>query len=154
MLDRNRQALPDLAVREERRVRALHTKRHVPADERERLVRAQGPGQEPRFAEDLEAVADAEHEPALSGEVGDRLHRRREARDRAGPEVVAVGEPAGEDDRTDLRQLAVRVPDEHGLGAEALERERGIPIVVRPGEDEDRDARARLAHEPSESSIS
>ena len=36
--------------------------------------------------------------PPLAGELGDRLHDRREARDRAAAEVVAVGEPAGEDD--------------------------------------------------------
>src|SRR6187397_3161362 len=73
VLDRDRQSLPDLAMREERRVSALDAELDVAADEGERVVRAQGPGQETGFGEDLEAVADAEHEPAFAREVGDRL---------------------------------------------------------------------------------
>ena len=55
--------------------------------------------QQARLAEDLEAVADPQHQAALVGEGDDRLHRRREAGDRPGPQVVAVGEAAGDDDR-------------------------------------------------------
>ena len=49
-----------------------HRERDVAADERERLVRAQRAGQQAGLGEDLEAVADPEHEPALGGEARDR----------------------------------------------------------------------------------
>ena len=50
--------------------------------------------------------------PPSRGELGDRLHHRREARDRAGAQVVAVGEAAGDDDRVDALQVAVLVPEQ------------------------------------------
>ena len=55
-------------------------------------------GQQPRLEQDLEAVADAEHRAAGVGERRDRGHDRREPRDRAGAQVVAVGEAARQDD--------------------------------------------------------
>src|SRR2546430_16817267 len=59
------------------------------ADERAR--------QEARLTQDLEAVADAPDPAAAVGELTDQLHDRREARDRAGPQVVAVGEDPRQD---------------------------------------------------------
>ena len=94
------------------------TQRHVAADERERRVRPQDAREETCLAEDLEPVADPEHGAALVGELGDGVHRRREAGDRARAEVVAVREAAGEDDGVDPRELGLGVPDELGLGAE------------------------------------
>ena len=41
----------------------------------------------------------------------DRLHRRREAGDRPGAQVVAVGEAAGDDDRVEAREVGLLVPD-------------------------------------------
>ena len=70
--------------------RGLDTQTHVAADEAERLVRTQDAGQQPCLREDLEPVADAEHEPAVGGERRDRAHDRREPRDRAAAQVVAV----------------------------------------------------------------
>src|SRR3979409_1809404 len=48
-------------------------------------------GRPPRRVEDLEAVADAAPGAAGGGELDHRLHDRREARDGAGAQVVAVG---------------------------------------------------------------
>ncbi len=67
-------------------------------------------GKQTRFAEDLEAVADTEHEPALIGELDDLLHDRRETGDRAGTQVVTVGETAGHDDRVNALEITVFVP--------------------------------------------
>ena len=107
------------------------------------------PGKQPGLAEDLEAVADPEHRPAVGGERGDGSHHRREARDRSAAQVVAVREAAGEDDSLDFGKLRVGVPDEDGLGAEALERERRVAVVVRAGEDDDGDARTACSrHAP------
>ena len=70
---------------------------HVAADEAPVVVRAQHARQQARLAEHLEAVADAEHGPAGRGERRDLPHHRREARDRAGAQVVAVREAARDD---------------------------------------------------------
>ncbi len=82
------------------------------ADEAQSVVGQQRARQQPRLAEDLEPVADAQHRPPLGGEAANRLHRGREAGDRAGAEIVAIGEPAGDDDRVDSAQIPLLVPDE------------------------------------------
>ena len=51
--------------------------------------------------------------PPSRANVDHRLHHRREARDRADAQVVAVGEPAGDDDGVDAVEVAVGVPEEH-----------------------------------------
>ena len=112
------------------------------ADEAQVLVEQQRAGQQPRLAEDLEPVADAEHRPAARGEGGDRLHRRREAGDRAGPQVVAVGEAAGDDDRVDAAQVALLVPDQPRLAEQRAGVQR-VPLVAGTGE---------LEHSPDHSS--
>jgi hypothetical protein len=56
--------------------------------------------------------------PPSSANAAHGVHHRREAGDRAAAEVVAVREPAGQDDRADVRELALGVPDERRLGAE------------------------------------
>ena len=88
------------------------------------LVEQQRAGEQARLAEDLEAVADAEYRAARGGELAHRLHRRREAGDRAGAQVVAVGEAAGDDDGVDPVQVALFVPDQPRLGAGPLA---GVP---------------------------
>ena len=76
----------------------------------ERGVADQRPRQEARLAQDLEAVADAEDQPAAGGKVPHRLHDRREPRDGAAPQVVAVGEPARHDHEVGVAQARVLVP--------------------------------------------
>ncbi len=60
------------------------------ADEAEAAVADESAGEESGFDEDLEAVADAEDEPAGAGEVFHRGHDGRELGDGAAAEVVAV----------------------------------------------------------------
>jgi len=154
VLDRDGQLLAGLAAGEERDAGALDAERDVLADERERLVRAQRPRKQAGLAEHLEAVADPQHGAAVGREIRDRLHRRRKPGNRPRAQIVAVREAAGQDDRAYLRQLAVGVPVQDGIGSEVLERQRGVPVVVRPREDDDGDSRARFGHAPSASSIS
>ena len=52
-----------------------------------------------------------EHEPAVGGELLDRLHDRRKFGDRAAAQVVAVGEAAGQDDGVDIAEGGGIVPD-------------------------------------------
>jgi hypothetical protein len=114
---------------------------HVGADELELAVGAQHAGQEPRLAEDLEPVADAEHGPSLRGEGTNGVHHRSDPGDRAAAEVVAIREPTRENDAPHVaRERALGVPDGQRIGTELLECEPGVPVVVRPGEGDDRDA--------------
>ena len=51
--------------------------------------------------------------PPWRGEALDLGHDRREARERARAQVVAVGEAAGDDHRVDALQVVVAVPEQH-----------------------------------------
>ena len=61
-------------------------------------IAQQRAGEQAGFHQNLEAVADAEHEAAVGGELLHRAHDGREAGDGAAAQVIAVGEAAGEDD--------------------------------------------------------
>ena len=109
---------------------------HLAEDEAQRRVGQQRARQEPGLAQDLEAVADAQHQPAGGGELGDLLHHRGKARDRAHAQVVAVGEAAGDDDGVDALQVAVAVPEDDRVADPAAGHER-IDLVAGPGEADD-----------------
>src|SRR5690606_313987 len=107
---------------------------HVPVAEVQVCVAGEGPGQQVRLAQDLEAVADAEHRQAGFGGVGERLHHRGEPGDGAAPQVVAVGEAAGEHDRVHAAQVGLGVPEPHRLRAGEPDRPGGVAVVERAGE--------------------
>ena len=149
MLHGDDELLADAAASEERAVRALDTQGRVAADELQLPVGPEDPGQEARLAEDLEAVADAEHRTSGSRKRADGFHDRSEARDRARAQVVAVREAAREDDGRGLgRKRALAVPDELGLGPDCAERPGGVTVVVGAGEDDDCDERPGSLLEP------
>jgi hypothetical protein len=55
------------------------------------------PGSSPASHSTWKPLQMPEHEPAVRGEALDLAHHRREARDRADAQVVAVGEAARDD---------------------------------------------------------
>src|SRR5205085_2232291 len=110
-----------------------------PADEVERAVPNERAGKKPGLAQDLEAVADAEDRAAALSELADGTEHRREPRDRPRPQVVAVGEPSGEDDRVDVAELRVAVPGRNAGAAHALHGSERVTVVVRSGERDDSD---------------
>src|SRR3989338_8600227 len=115
--------------------RALEPQVHVPADEFERAVAHQSARQEPRLAEDLEAVADADDSLAGGRVLLHGIHDGREARDGAGPQVVAVAETARQDDAVHPFEIALLVPD--GLGGlfeDYLKDVLAVVVAVGPGE--------------------
>ncbi len=91
---------------------ALHDDVHRLRDEREPGVPHQRAGQQVGLAQDLEAVADAEHRAAVGRVALHRLHDRAEPGDGAGAEVVAVAEAAGQDHDVRALKAGVAVPDE------------------------------------------
>src|SRR5262249_60312750 len=82
----------------------------------------------------LEAVPAPPAGPACLREVAHGLHCRSEAGNRAAAQVIAVREPAGEDDRVQIRELCLGMPDEHGLGVECGERPERVAVVAGAGE--------------------
>src|SRR4029077_17802395 len=102
------------------------------------LVGQQGPGQQARLAEDLEAVADAENRTTIGREASDGLHRRREPRDRPCAEIVAIGEASGYDHTVQLREIRLLVPDQSAL-ADPPHRRQGVALVAGPRELDDAD---------------
>src|SRR5437763_4678586 len=71
--------------------------------------------EQPRLAQDLKPVADAEHGAAGARMVGHRRHDRGKPRDGTRAEVVAVAEPSREDHDVGSLQGGVLVPDEIGV---------------------------------------
>ena len=115
-----------------------HFQRHRLADVFEALVAQQGAGQHSGFAEDLEAVADADGGHAARGGGLDRLHHRRQGRHGPAAQVVAVGKAARQHDQVQpVRQIAVAVPDHGHIGPRrALDGDLAVPVTVGAGEDD------------------
>src|SRR3984885_1844228 len=156
VLDRDREALAGLARPGERADRADHVELDLAKDELQREVGQQRTGQELRLAQDLEAVADPEHEPALARERLDLGHHRGKACDRPRAQVVAVGEAARDDHRIDPLEVVIGVPQEHGF-ADARRCLEGIDVVAGAGEADDPELHAGSPVSPSsisQSSIS
>ena len=124
----------------ERGVELLGGDRHLPTEEPQTAIAQQRPGHEAGFGEDLEPVADPQHEPALGRERADRAHDRAEPRDDPGTQVVAVGEAAGQHDGGDAVERGLLVPQFDGLCAGAGERVDRVPVAVAAREDDDADA--------------
>ena len=138
--DRGAQHLAGCQLRGERRRGLIRAQADVAADEAEVLVAHQRAGQQPRLGEHLEAVADAEDQAAVRGVAADRLHHRRELRERAGAEVVAVCEAARDDHAVGAVQVGLLVPEELRLFAEdVLGDVQRVVVAVRAGKDDDRE---------------
>ena len=93
-----------MSVRSVRRLGPLATVLELP-------VGPQSAGQQPRLAENLKSVADANDRAPGLGEGVQGVHHRREAGHGAGPQVVPVGEAARQDDAVKALKPRVLVPD-------------------------------------------
>ena len=78
--------------------------------------------------------------PPAAANSPDRVHHRREAGDRAGAQVVAVGEAAGDDDRVDAVRSCLAVPERARPRRRAARRAQlHVELAVRPREQHDPD---------------
>ena len=111
----------------------------IGVDEVQTCVAGQRAGQQVGLAENLEAVADAEHrQPCRSG--GDQLgHDGREPGDGAAAQVIAVREAAWQDHRVDAAQRAVTVPKRDRRADSVHDRPVCIVVIKRSGEGDDAD---------------
>ena len=71
--------------------------------------------------------------PPSAAKRRDGLHRGREAGDRAGAQVVAVGEAARDDDRVDAGEVGLLVPDQPRLADPLAGRRRASRSSQEPG---------------------
>ena len=78
--------------------------------------------QQSRLGQNLESIADAQHQPAAGRKTLHRLHHRREARNRARAQVVAVGKSARNQHRVHAVQILAVMPEE-GRPADARPRQ-------------------------------
>src|SRR5262249_51809265 len=79
----------------------------------------------------LKAVADAENQPAAACELFDGAHHRTEARDCAGPQIIAVRKTTGQNHRIAVREVGLLVPDEvYGLTDYLADYVIGVVIAV------------------------
>ena len=85
---------------------------HLAAKKAQALVAHHRAGKQTRFEQNLESVADAQHQAAATREPPDRAHHRRKSRDRAGAQIVAESKSAGKNDRVAAGNLFGLVPDE------------------------------------------
>ena len=138
MRDRHADDLAGIVAARERRIRAFDPQMHVLADEFQPRIAHQHAGQQARFAQDLKAVADAEHETAIGREFAHRVHDRRTRGNRAAAQIVAIGKAAGHDHEIGaLGQRGVGVPDHRGLLARGeLQRARHVALAIDSGKDE------------------
>src|SRR5207248_5032293 len=123
----------------EGQVRPLAGQPRPLAAELQAVVADQRARQQARLAEDLEAVADAPDETAPGGELAHPFHHGREARDRAGAQVVAVAEAPGQHHAVDAVQVRLLVPQVAQLGAQDV-LDHVAAVAVRPGAREDHDS--------------
>ena len=141
-----RRLLPRRCVVEQARVNAVSSSTTSSSTcrkvKRRFALPSSAPGQQPRLAQHLEAVADPQHEPAGVRELDDGLHHRREARDRARAQVVAVGEAAGHDDRVGPAQVALAVPQQLRVADAPRGRQR-VDLVAGAGELKDAELHRR-----------
>ena len=73
-----------------------YAERNFAADELEAAIAHQRARQQAGFHQNLEPVADAQHQPACGRELLHRAHHRRELGDGAAAQVIAIGEAAGQ----------------------------------------------------------
>ncbi len=83
MRDRHANDLSGIVAARERRVGSFDPQMHVMADEFQPRVAHENAGQKAGLAENLKAVADAEHETTAASEGAHRVHDRRARSDGA-----------------------------------------------------------------------
>src|SRR5262245_19383178 len=119
----------------ELRVGALDADVDVLADELQTAVAQQRARQQTGFAQNLEAVADAQNNTAVTRETLDGFHDGRKARDRACPQVIPIRESAGQNNRVITIYLIFLVPDEvNGLANDLADHVIRVVIAIGAGE--------------------
>ena len=105
-------------------------------------MRSSAPGTSPASARTWNPLQIPSTSPPSSAKAATERITGREPGDHAGPQVVAVGEPARQDDRGDAVEGRLLVPQRHGLRTGPLQRVERVAVAVAPREDDDPDPHA------------
>ena len=135
----------------ERRIVRGGLEENIFAVELQVAVANQRAGQQMRFGQDLKAIADAEHEAAVVGELFHGLHDGAEPRDRAAAQVIAITEAAGHKHGVHVTKRVFFVPEQLGIMAEQTDGVDGILIAVAGGKLEDGKIHFIVCHRATES---
>ena len=101
-----------------------------------RRISEERAGKQAGFLQDLKPIADTQHQPAPIRKVGNRLHHRREPRNRAAAQVVTVGKPARQHDQFQIVESTLAVVDvAHRLAEDLTDGVATVPVT--PGARED-----------------
>ena len=121
----------------ERSIRALNAQLHRLADVLQSGISQQRTGQQSRLAENLEAVADTQHQPAVCRKAAYLLHNGRKFCYRTSPQVVAISKSTGDDNGIAVFKVMAGVPKESdGLPGRRLDRIVSVVIAIGSGKDE------------------
>jgi hypothetical protein len=109
-----------------------------------RIVVGERPGKQPGFDEDLEPIANPDHQPASIDEVVEAAYRRLLAGEHPRPPVVTEREASGKsgEDHVFRQRSSRRV----GKGVESGGAKRLEEVAVPVGAGEDDDGCSRAAH--------
>src|SRR6185369_2251014 len=103
--DRDCQHFAFFAKMSERCIRALRPNLYRLADVLQTTVAQQRAGEEPRFCQDLEPVADSHNEAAAGSKLPHTLHHRRELGNCSRPQIIPIREPAWNDHNVDVLEV-------------------------------------------------
>src|SRR5262249_26165757 len=127
--------LPLLISAGERRVGPLDADVDVLTDVFQASVAHQRAGQQAGLSQNLEAVANAQNNAAITGKIIDGLHYRRESRDPACPQVIPVRESPGKNYRVITIYLLFFMPNEiNGLANDFADHVVRVVIAIGAGE--------------------
>ena len=108
------QERPFSATVGERRIIHLHARDNHVAHEPQRAIAHECAGQKTGFAQDLEAIACAQHEFTRARVADHCFHHRRKASDSAAPKIIAIRKTARQHDGIKVVKRRFLVP--HVLG--------------------------------------
>ena len=121
------------------RVDSLHAQALIAADEVQVVIAGQRTGEQLGLAQDLEAIADAEHRQALTRALHDGAHHRGEACDGTAAQVVAVGKSTGQDHGVHTLEVVIAMPQGDRISSGEAHRARCIAVIERAREGDDTD---------------
>src|SRR5262249_42161670 len=111
---------------------------YMPTNETKADVAHHRAGQKAGFTQNLESIADAQDHAAGLGEFRHRIHDRREARDRAGSQVIAVRKSSGQNNGIAVREVLRLMPNEFDrLFKDISDGVERVVVAIGPGKDDD-----------------
>jgi hypothetical protein len=129
MSDGDPQNLAFFGFIRERSGLVIHPDVDILTEEFQVFIPEHGSRKKAQFEENLEAVADSEHQPSFEGEFFNLLHKWRKGSDGARPEIVSVGKSSREDNTINIFQIMFFVPEEYRILVEdILKRKEGVII--------------------------